>query len=74
MRKQLKEIIRRVEAWPAERQKDAARVLLEMEAQARSTQALSEEQIAEVKRRRAGPERQFLSLADVRSRFAKRGA
>ena len=63
-----------MESWSEERQKDAARVLLEMEAQARSSEALSEEQIAEVKRRRASSERRFLSLAEVRSRFAKRGA
>ncbi|MGZ9064859.1 MAG: hypothetical protein ACXW2I_05975 [Burkholderiales bacterium] len=59
--------------WPAERQEDAARVLTEMEEQDTSTYQLTDEQLAEVKRRLADPNPTFLSL-EVRERFARRRA
>jgi hypothetical protein len=65
--------MQRVEFWSKERQESAAKVLLEMEAQAKSEQ-LSDEQAAEVERRPADPVPRFLSLKEVRSRFAKHGA
>ena len=74
MKKVLKEVIRRVEFWPEERQENAARVLIEMEAQARSLHQLTKEQLVEVERRLVDPAPRFLSLQEARSRFAKHGA
>jgi hypothetical protein len=53
MTMKLKEVIERVQNWPEERREDAAKVLLEMEAQDASSFQLTDEQLAEVRRRRA---------------------
>lgn len=74
MKKKLKEVIQRVEFWPEERQENAAKVLLEMEAQARSAHRLTKEQATEVKLRLADPNPRFLPLKEVRARLAKHGA
>jgi hypothetical protein len=50
---QVKEILDRVLTWPAKRQEDAIRVLTEMEEQDASPYHLTEEQVQEIKRRRA---------------------
>lgn len=71
---QVKAVLDRVLTWPAERQEDAARVLTEMEEQDTSTYQLTDEQLAEVKRRLADPTPKFLSLEEVRERFARRRA
>jgi len=42
--------LERVRTWPAARQEDAARLLLEMEAQDASPYRLTDEQLAEVRR------------------------
>jgi len=73
-KKQVKEILDRVLTWPQERQKDAARVLTEMEEQDASPCRLTDEQVAEVKRRLADPNPKFLTLEEVRERFARRRA
>jgi hypothetical protein len=49
---QVKEVLDRVLTWPRRRQEDAARVLTEMESQDASPYDLSDEQVAEVERRR----------------------
>ncbi|MGZ8201855.1 MAG: hypothetical protein ACXW20_03365 [Burkholderiales bacterium] len=72
-KEQVKAVLDRVLTWPAERQEDAARVLTEMEEQDTSTYQLTDEQLAEVKRRLADPTPTFLSL-EVRERFARRRA
>jgi hypothetical protein len=72
--KSLKEAIARVQRWPEKRQEDAARILLEMEAQDTSGYQLTDEQVAEVKRRLADPNPKFLTLAEVRARLAHFGA
>jgi hypothetical protein len=64
MTTKLKEVIERVQTWPEERQEDAAKVLLEMEAQDESTYQLSDEQLAEVRRRRAEKNPKTLTLAE----------
>jgi hypothetical protein len=69
---QLKAVLDRVLTWPPERQEDAARVLAEMEAQHTSGLSLSDEQVAEVERRLADPDPRFLTLEEVRARFAAR--
>jgi hypothetical protein len=53
-KEQVKEILERVLTWPPERQEHAARMLSEMEAQETSPYHLSDEQVKEVARRRAG--------------------
>jgi hypothetical protein len=73
-RDQVKEILDRVLTWPPERQADAARVLTEMEAQDTSSYHLTDEQVAEVRRRLADPDARFMTLEEVRHRFAQRRA
>ena len=72
--KALKEAIERVQQWPEERQEDAAKILLDMEAQDTSSYRLTDDQVAEVKRRLADPNPKFLTLAEVRARFSPSGA
>ena len=72
--KALKEAIDRVQRWPEERQDDAAKMLLEMEAQDASGYRLTDEQVAEVERRLADPNPRFLTLAEVRARLSRAGA
>jgi len=71
-RNQVKEILDRVLTWPAERQADVARVVELMEEQDASRYQLTDEQVAEVKRRLAEPNPKFLTLQEVRERFARR--
>jgi hypothetical protein len=71
-KEQVKEILDRVLAWSPERQEDAARVLIAMEEQDASPYRLTDEQVAEVKRRQADPDPKFLTLEEVRERFARR--
>ena len=71
---QVKEVLDRVLTWPSKRQGDAARVLTEMEEQDASPYRLTDEQVAEVKRRLADPNPKFLTLEEVRARFARRRA
>jgi uncharacterized protein YpuA (DUF1002 family) len=70
--KLLEEILERVATWPEDRQEDVARVLIEMEEQASIGYGLTDEQVAEVERRRANPNRTFLTIEEVRERFAFR--
>ena len=62
-------LLERVRSWPEERQEEAAHVLLEMEAQDASPYRLTDEQLTEVKRRRAKDDPKLVSLADARKRF-----
>jgi hypothetical protein len=71
---QLKAVLDRVLTWPDERQQDAAEMLTLMEQQDKPTHRLTDEQVAEVKRRLADPNPKFLTLEEVRERFARRGA
>jgi predicted transcriptional regulator len=41
-------VLERVRTWPAERQEDAARILLEMEAQGTEVYQLSEDELADI--------------------------
>jgi hypothetical protein len=52
-RDQVKKILDRVLEWPPRRQEDAARILREMEEQDASPYRLTDDQAAEVERRRA---------------------
>jgi len=71
---QVKKVLDRVLTWPQSRQEDAARILSEMERQDASPYRLTDEQVAEVKRRLADPNPKFLTLEEVRERFAQRRA
>jgi hypothetical protein len=73
-RDQVKEIFDRVLTWPPERQADVARVVELMEEQDAIPYHLRDEQVAEVKRRLAEPNPKFLTLQEVRERFARRRA
>ena len=50
---------------------DAARLLLEMEAQDASSYCLTDEQLAEVRRRRVKKEPKYVPLAEARKRFRR---
>ena len=71
-KEQVKAILDRVLRWPPERQADVIQIIESMEEQDRSPLRLSEEQVAEVKRRIADPNPRFLTLDEVRERFARR--
>ncbi len=71
---EVKAVLDRVLTWPADRQEAAARILSEMEEQDTSSLALSDEQVAEVQRRVPDREPKFLTLEEVRGRFAHRRA
>jgi hypothetical protein len=73
MTTKLKEVIERVQNWPEERQEDAAKVLLEMEAQDASSYQLTDEQLAEVRRRRAETNPQTLTLAEFDRKLRRFG-
>jgi DNA-binding transcriptional MerR regulator len=73
MNTKLKEVIERLETWPEERQEDAARVLLEMEAQDTSSYQLTDEQLAELRRRRAEKTPKILTLAEFDQRLRRFG-
>lgn len=66
---QVKEILDRVLSWPPQRQADVAHVVELMEAQDKSELRLSDEQLAEVRRRRAQKNPEYISLADARRRL-----
>lgn len=50
MTRQLREVMARVTQWPEERQDEAARVLLDLEAQQTRNLRLTPQQVAEVER------------------------
>ena len=72
--KTLKDILDRIEAWPAERQEDAARVLIEMEEQDSKPVSISESQVDQVERRRGASHRKFITIEQVREHFSIRRA
>jgi len=65
-RDQVKEILDRVLTWTPERQADIAHVVELMEAQDNSELQLSDEQLAELRRRRANRNPTYISLTDAR--------
>lgn len=72
-KEQVKEILDRVLTWSPERQEDAADILMSIEAQDRSGCRLSDEQLAELRRRRAERNPQILSLAEFDERLRRFG-
>ena len=72
-KEQVKVISHRVLTWPPERQADVVHMVELMEEQDNSTLRLSDEQLAEVRRRRAKKNPTYVSLAEARKRFSDRG-
>ena len=72
-RDEIATILERVSRWPESRQEEAARMLLSMEEQDRSTLRLSPEHEAEVRRRMADPNPETVSAAEVFERFRRGG-
>ena len=68
-KEEVKAVLDRVQTWSDERQEDAAMVLMLMEAQDDSAYRLTDEQVAEVRRRISDPNRRLLSLEDVNERL-----
>ena len=73
MTKTLQEMLERVQNWPESRQEDAIEVLKGMEAQDKSDLHLTQEQLAEVRRRRAKSNPAYISLAEARKQFKTLG-
>ncbi len=71
MSDRLSDVLERVRGWPEDRRADAAKLLLEMEALDASPYQLSDEQLAEVLRRRAKKHPRYVDLAEARTRFAR---
>ena len=70
---QLDVIFERVRRWPRERQREAAEMLALIEEQDSSTLELTDEQLAEVRRRRADASAQLLTLEDFDARLSRFG-
>jgi hypothetical protein len=71
-KEQVKQILERVLTWPPQRQADVAHVVELMEEQDNSPVRLSEEHLAEVRRRRAKKNPKYVSLVEARKRFSGR--
>jgi hypothetical protein len=71
-KEQVKAILDRVLEWPSERQEDAAKVLMLMESQSESTYRLTDEQVEEVRRRRADPNARRLTFEEFSERLRQR--
>jgi len=72
-KQQVKEILDRVQTWPEERQADVVEVLKLMEAQDKSGLRLTDEQAAEVRRRRAEKNPKTMTLAEFNERAVAMG-
>jgi hypothetical protein len=68
---QIKEVLDRVLTWPPERQEDAAEILMGIEAQDKSGHHLSDDQLAELRRRRAEKNPERLTLAEFDERLRR---
>lgn len=71
-RDQVKEILDRVLTWPPERQADLAHMVELMEEQDRSDLRLSDEQVAEVRRRLAEKNPETVTLAEFKEHLRRR--
>jgi len=69
---QVKEILDRVQTWRSERQEDVVEIVKLMEAQDRSGLRLTDEQAAELRRRRAETPPKTMTLAAFNERLRHR--
>jgi hypothetical protein len=72
-RDQVKAILDRVLTWPPERQADVAHVVEIMEEHDKSELRLSDEQVAEVRRRLANPSKKTIPAEEVFKRYRSPG-
>lgn len=73
MTEQIEAILERVRHWPAERQREAAELLTLIEDLDQSPFQLTDEQLAEVRRRRADEDSKLLTLEEFNSRLSRFG-
>src|SRR6266705_7130742 len=71
-KEQVKAVLDRVLTWPSERQEDAAKLLMLMESQDESIYRLTDEQVDEVRRRRADKNAPKLTLDEFKERLSRR--
>ena len=71
-KERVKEILDRVLTWPDERQEDAASMLRLMEAQDDRAYRLSDEQVAEVRRRLADTDAETVTLEEFNEHVRRR--
>jgi hypothetical protein len=70
---QVKAVLDRILTWPPQRQEDFAEFLVSIEAQDNSDYRLSDEQLAELRRRRADTNPKTLTLAEFDERLRRFG-
>jgi RAB protein geranylgeranyltransferase component A len=70
-KEQVKAVLDRVLTWRSERQEDAAKLLMLMESQDESVYRLADEQVEEVRRRMADPNRKLVSAVEACERIAR---
>jgi hypothetical protein len=73
MIEQIDAILERVRRWAPERQREAAEMLLLIEEQDQSPFQLTDEQLAEVRRRRADKDAKLLTLEEFDARLSRFG-
>jgi DNA-binding PadR family transcriptional regulator len=71
-KEQVKAVLDRVLTWPSERQEDAAKILMMMESQNDSVYRLTDEQVENIRRRRAEPNPRSLTLEEFKERLSRR--
>jgi hypothetical protein len=71
---QIKAVLDRVLTWPEQRQHDAAELLQHIEEQDNSPHQLTDDQLAEVRRRLAKPDAVTLTLGQLDQRLRRLGA
>jgi hypothetical protein len=71
-KEQVKAVLDRVLTWPSERQEDAAKLLMLMESQDESVYRVTDEQVAEVRRRRSDPNARRLTLDEFKEQLNRR--
>jgi hypothetical protein len=71
-KEEVKAVLDRVLTWPSDRQEDAAKMLMLMESADESIYRLTDEQVAEVRRRQANPNPRRLTLDEFKERLRRR--
>jgi hypothetical protein len=72
-KEQIQAALDRVLTWPLERQEEVARMIASIEEQDRSAYRLTDEQLAEVRRRRSEPSPDTLSFEEFAQRLDRFG-
>src|SRR5262245_26856994 len=72
-KQEVPEIFERILSWPPERQADVARLLESIEEQDSDELRLTDEQVSEVRRRRARQQPTYVPLREARAQLHSRG-